>query len=535
VVRFQIGENTVTSHSNTDSFGRKTFDELQLGAGFVSREFDYVKGSVTEEHLNGRKLKSTPTTHLVERILYSDGRTIAYEYDAEERITKVTDSIDGTTEYTYDVQGQLLTERLNGHIVNAMEYDGYGNIVKKNNAVYTYGDTAWKDLLTSYNGQAIEYDAQGNPTSYLGHTLTWEKGRQLKSFDGNSYTYNANGIRTSKTVNGVKHEYTLDGTKVLREVWNDNTLTPLYDNEDSVCGIDYNGFAYYFQKNLQGDVIAITNSYGNVVARYTYDAWGVCTVVSDETGIIARVNPFRYRGYYYDSEIGLYYLQSRYYDPTVGRFISADTAEVLEHPPTSQTTNLFSYCNNDPTDNTDSSGLFLASKLAEIFLSAIFGVVAQLFDDTVTYFLKVLVYGKRNIPFPAKPSDYASRALSWALECINPFSGKKKILNVIFAVVPVVIKTIWDLAAGKKFDLWSILRNIFYSLLSVIVSEILGWNKKREMSQIKKKYRGRKPEYDGERLRIRAKYKTLGKRFDICVDIVPAVTETILSIIFVQG
>ena len=76
------------------------------------------------------------------------------------------------------------------------------------------------------------YDAQGNPISYLGHTLTWEKGRQLKQFvkaDGTSisYTYNANGIRTSKTVNGIKHTYTLDGTKILREEWAGNTIVPL--------------------------------------------------------------------------------------------------------------------------------------------------------------------------------------------------------------------------------------------------------------------------------------------------------------------
>ena len=106
-----------------------------------------------------------------------------------------------------------------------MEYDNYGNIVKKNGKAYTYGDAAWKDLLTSYNGQAITYDAQGNPTTYLGHTLTWEKGRQLKSFDGNTYSYNANGIRTSKTIGGIKHDYVLDGAKILREGWNfDETI-----------------------------------------------------------------------------------------------------------------------------------------------------------------------------------------------------------------------------------------------------------------------------------------------------------------------
>ena len=316
VVTFEAGGRTVTSHSKNDSFGRKEFDELQLGTDFVSRQFVYHAGEVTDEHKDNAKVKSSATTQLVSQIILSDGRTISYEYDAEERITKVIDSVEGTTEYTYDALGQLLTETVNGAVVNSMEYDNYGNITSKNGVAYTY-DSIWKDKLTSYGGQSITYDAQGNPTSYLGHTLTWEKGRQLKSFDGNTYTYNANGIRTSKTVGGVTHNYTLDGTKILRENWGSNTLIPLYDNEDSVCGILYNNVPYYFIKNLQGDVIAIVDKDAQTVARYSYDAWGVCTVTHDSVGI-ATINPFRYRGYYYDEEIGLYYLQSRYYDASVG-------------------------------------------------------------------------------------------------------------------------------------------------------------------------------------------------------------------------
>ena len=169
---------------------------------------------------------------------------------------------------------------MNGVVVNSMEYDNYGNITKKNGKVYGY-DSVWRDLLVSYDGQSVAYDAQGNPVSYLGHNLTWEKGRQLKSFDGNTYTYNANGIRTSKNVDGIKHTYTLDGTKILRETWGENTLIPLYDNEDSVCGIDYNGEPYYFIRNLQGDVIVIVDRDSETVARYSYDAWGVPEIKSD--------------------------------------------------------------------------------------------------------------------------------------------------------------------------------------------------------------------------------------------------------------
>ena len=96
---------------------------------------------------------------------------------------------------------------------------------------------------------------------------------------------------------------------------------------------------------MQNDVVAITDKNGETVARYTYDAWGACTIAEDTSEIgIATVNPFRYRGYYYDTEMGMYYLQSRYYDPTVGRFINADSTDILEYKSNSIVTNLFCYC-----------------------------------------------------------------------------------------------------------------------------------------------------------------------------------------------
>ena len=147
IVKFNDGQHNVTSHSKSDSFGRKIFDEVQFGTGFVSRQFTYHIGEVTEEHTSAEKLKSSPTTHLVSRIILSDGRTLSYEYDAEERITKVIDSVDGITEYTYDALGQLLTETVNGVVVNEMTYDNYGNILTKNGKAYNYGDPVWKDIL----------------------------------------------------------------------------------------------------------------------------------------------------------------------------------------------------------------------------------------------------------------------------------------------------------------------------------------------------------------------------------------------------
>ena len=375
-IKCYAGGQYVTSHSKNDDFGRKVFDELQLGTGFVSRQFSYHNGKATEEHIENRKLKSSPTTQLVSNIVFSDGKTLSYEYDEEERITKVTEKTgeaEHVTEYTYDALGQLLTETVDGEVVNVMTYDNYGNIVSKNGVAYTYGDEHWKDLLTGYGDKAITYDAQGNPTNYLGNVLTWEKGRQLKKFiktDGTviDYTYNANGIRTSKTIKGseteagVTHIYTLDGTKILRETWTkdgvNHSIIPMYNNEDSVCGIQYNGEPYYFQKNLQGDIIAIVDKEANTVVQYSYDAWGVCTITEDISECnIAEVNPYRYRGYYFDAEIEMYYLQSRYYDVIISRFINDDDLLMLlfsVHEIVRN--NIYAYCENSVVNKVDYDG-----------------------------------------------------------------------------------------------------------------------------------------------------------------------------------
>ena len=408
VTKVMVNGRNVESHSKTDSFGRKVFDEIRLGTGFVSRQFSYHAGKVTDEHKQNGKLKSSPTTSLVSQIVLSNGTTLSYAYDAEEHITSVTEMYEvddipvvKVTSYTYDALGRLETETSNG-VTTKFEYDNYGNIVAKGIAdengdiipetkiEYTY-DEVWKDKLTSFNGQTITYDAQGNPTEYLGHNLTWEKGRQLKSFDNNIYSYNANGIRTSKTVDGCElHEYVLEGSKILKETWNGNTLVPLYDNSDSVCGIIYNNISYFFLKNLQGDIIAITNSDGDTVARYSYDAWGKCTVEFDNTGYIANINPFRYRGYYLDKETNLYYLNSRYYDANTGRFINTDSPEYVSM----QGGNLFAYGGNCPTKNADYFGFCYVPTYPESYIPSVpsysYGNKKKKEDGILITFLKVI-------------------------------------------------------------------------------------------------------------------------------------------------
>ena len=393
--------------------------------------------------------KSSATTQLVSQIILSNGTTLSYGYDAEERITSVVEAytvddtpVTNTTTYTYDALGQLLTETVNGTVVNEMTYDNYGNILSKNGVAYTY-DSTWKDLLTSYDGQSVTYDAQGNPTSYLGHTLTWEKGRQLKSFDTNTYTYNANGIRTSKTVNGVKHTYTLDGAKILREAWGNNTLIPLYDNEESVCGIVFNNEPFYFQKNLQGDIIAVVNKDANTVAKYSYDAWGVPVVVQDSSNCgIATINPFRYRCYYFDVESGLYYIYTRYFNPFVGRFVNVDDAELIKAAADSNEANLFTYCQNNSINCVDNNGKWLVQLICGVAGAAIFGTVANVLcrllgvNSTVRRCITAgfaLLGGILGAAFgPTVVGKIAPKALKWVNKLEKIINSKSNFRPIIF-------------------------------------------------------------------------------------------------------
>ena len=476
----------VVSQSKTDKFGRKEFDELQLGRAFMYRRFTYHDGNITGRNRLSENLKSTPTTNLVKEITLENGRTLAYEYDEEERITKVTDSVDGETVYEYDAQGQLLTEQVTpvgstqATRSMSMTYDNYGNIqTKTTNGVtntYEYNCT-WKDKLTAVNGVPIVYDNLGNPISYLGNTLSWEKGRQLKQFtkaDGTiiSYTYNANGIRTSKTVDGVKHTYALDGTKILKETWGDCTLIPLYDNEDSVCGIIYDDAPYYFYKNLQGDILEITDRNGAVVARYTYDAWGRVVAITDSNGVdisdnvghVANVNPFRYRGYYYDEEIGMYYLQSRYYDPVVGRFINGDDVGYI-NTATPLHQNIYTYCLNSPITSLDETGLM-----------DVLGVINMLFD---------FIFQCADQEFFKKPKKKSTNGKKlnvkkYLKEKIDGKIKSKLRFGTTFAIIATLlslIATLWPLFENLYYygyDSILLISVVFVDVVSNIVSAIVG-------------------------------------------------------------
>ncbi len=197
----------------------------------------------------------------------------------------------------------------------------------------------------------------GNPTKYRDMACQWEKGRQLAQIsDGAntvSFTYDVFGIRTSKTVGNLVTHYVYENGKLLRQKTGNDTIDFIY-GRDGVIGFTLNNVPYLYRKNLFGDVVEIYDQSGNAVGKYSYTAFGECDVVLDTDGI-ATSNPIRYRGYYYDKELNLYYLKSRYYDPEVGRFITIDDLSYLD-PENINGLNLYAYCGNDPVMRMDENG-----------------------------------------------------------------------------------------------------------------------------------------------------------------------------------
>ena len=195
-------------------------------------------------------------------------------------------------------------------------------------------------------------------TSYNGTSYSWQ-GRELTKITNGSntysYKYDADGIRTSKTVNGTKTEFFLNGSQILAQKTGDTTILFFYDSTGKRVGFANGDTLYYYLYSVQGDVIAIMRAAtGQVVAKYSYDAWGKCTVTNASGYTVGEKNPFRYRGYYYDTETGLYYLNSRYYSPEFGRFISADNQLSIGDDLTGL--NLFAYCGNNPINRVDPTG-----------------------------------------------------------------------------------------------------------------------------------------------------------------------------------
>ena len=324
-----------------------------------------------------------------------------YHYDSLDRLVREDNrTAQRTYVYNYDSDGNIRERYVYGFTTAS----GSPTTTLYSRDMYIYGNGDWGDQLTNYNGYSLTYDVMGNPTSYYNGSrmnMSWGHSGVLKALTFGSttvgYTYNDGGVRTSKTVNGVLHSYSLDGEVIMSESFADKLLIYLYDEFGTPFGIKYreSDYAlgefdcYIFEKNLHGDIIGIFSEAGARVASYEYDAWGNCVNMTYASGygVICNLNPFRYRSYYYDTETGFYYCGSRYYDPSLGRFISADSVGTVTLTPMSYTDkNLYAYCDNNPVMRTDNGGEFWDTFFDVVSLCASVIDVVKNPDDPMAWF-----------------------------------------------------------------------------------------------------------------------------------------------------
>ena len=378
----RLTKTSLTTSTNTPIDTTYTYFASKRGSGYTTTK-------LKSETINGEKYE--------------------YKYDARSNITDVTK--DGVLQYHYgyDMMNQLVSveDKLNGKVYN-YTYDAGGNLISETvtdsngttSNAYEYNNSNWGDVLTSYNGQSITYDEIGNPLTYRdGMSMTWKNGRQLATLTNGdtsiSYGYDSGSVRTTKTVNGVKYTYAYLNGQLLYETRGDAKFYYSYDANGILYNVRYTltdggtEYSYYYTHNSRGDIVGIYNGVGELKAHYEYDAWGNVISITDNNGNaitnpnhIGNLNPFRYRGYYQDTETGLYYLMSRYYDAVTHRFINADGyfqsgGSILD-------ANTFAYCRNNPNAYLDFLGTFVFT--FSFALDATFGLGAYAsinfaFDD----------------------------------------------------------------------------------------------------------------------------------------------------------
>lgn len=372
-------ENGVVLTNSYDAIGRVQSKQIGLSTPY----------SINVSYKNGVNGSSSI---LLDTYRNGTDDAYSYTYDANNNILSVAQGSTASS-YVYDAANQLVRANIYNSSTDSYTaiyaYDGNGNLTSKTLYPYTtdelgtatstiqygYATEGWSDQLTSYNGQSIVYDTSGNPTVYLGQSLSWN-GLQLTGVGSNiSYAYDKDGIRQTKTIDTATTQYYYNGNVLMGTYDGINKLLFSYDDQSNVVAVDYNGTYYYYLRDGQGSIVKLIDGNGSTVVSYSYDPWGVCTTTGSMASTLGALNPFRYHGYVYDEETGWYYLLSRYYNPTVGRYLSADTLSstgqgVLGY-------NMYAYCLNNPTTNYDPSGslsfsnIFSGASLLSIGLAAV--------------------------------------------------------------------------------------------------------------------------------------------------------------------
>ena len=283
-----------------------------------------------------------------------------YSYDQYGNLSSLKK--DGqTASYSYDAMDQLIEEKtLDGQTIN-YTYDKRGNRTHINNQVVAEFDNS--NRMTKSKGQAITYDADGNRINDGRLIYSWDglgKLTAIEEVNGTKkwqFIYDEQGRRIQKTgpSGTIRFHYDGDSNRLMAET--DTAGKPIreyvYNADHILVGLKTNGTWYNYQRNYRGDIVAITDTSGNIAAKYTYDTWGkpLTTNIIDSklTG-----QPIRYASYYYDEDLALYYLMARYYHPEQAVFLSIDPE--LDADETVSMSNGYSYADNNPVLKVDPDG-----------------------------------------------------------------------------------------------------------------------------------------------------------------------------------
>ena len=347
--------NIISTKSYVDEFQRINKKEVTKGStSIISNEFEYDTTTYW--------LQKYATYRVEKEVIKAGNKTIAtrtYTYDELGRVKKIEDDEFGDKEYSYNDRGFLTND--NG---TSITYEGNGNIKKYGSKIYKY-ESVIKDKLTEYDGYTVSYSSTSslNIESTGLDYMEYEGKRMTYYENGGGYalfSYNEQGLRTSKDWYGTyssHSSYYYDGDRLVTEVRNSNRLDFLYDEAGLLFGFILNNTSkYFYVRDILQNILGIIDESGSLVVKYDYNAFGKILSVEDTSGLsIGELNPFRYKGYYYDDETQLFYCNSRYYSPELCRFISPDSIEYLD-PQSINGLNLYAYAQNNPIMYYDPTG-----------------------------------------------------------------------------------------------------------------------------------------------------------------------------------
>ncbi|MGM9814469.1 MAG: RHS repeat domain-containing protein [Candidatus Enteromonas sp.] len=366
-----------------DEVGRPTVKEIVDSGNTLRKSYIYKTNGAFD------------TTRIEREVNFLD-QTILYGYDPMGKVTSIgysgganATALPKSKTYTYDSFGRLVSSK-HGTTNHGYSYDKDGNILVKDGVTYTY-DAAFKGRLRSRSDNTLlEYnDALPSNPTYIrkpgkAFALSWS-GRRLKSAAGTTYEYNPEGIRIAKHAQNYDEYYALEGKQIagLKRVEGGSETIALfrYDERGILTGFSLNGDEYFYERNVLGDITAVLDSNGHPVIAYDYDDWGVPAVKTIDSAkgyFVSKISRFLFKGYFHDEETGFYYLESRYYDPELARFISTDEASNLDpRAPTGM--NPWAYCQNDPVNKFDPSGRFglVIGLIGSFFVGFAVSVVSQ--------------------------------------------------------------------------------------------------------------------------------------------------------------